>query len=136
MDRPGRRQIEGILHHDPKVATYKLNLFRALAKIATQELRVATWLLRGQVSVPITRIAERWLGYYWPLFASERFIHQSQSEGKGQAQPVTFQAAMSALMGPSLHRAGTELCVLGYRITVVRSCAGSPLLAAARCLRV
>jgi hypothetical protein len=90
-------QIEGILNRDRKVATYKLALFRALAEIASQEPKAATWR-PGGVAVPITRIAEKWLVYYWPLFASERFIPQSQSEGKGTTQPVAFRAAMSALI--------------------------------------
>jgi hypothetical protein len=48
-----------------------------------QESRQAVWLADGQVGVPLARIAERWLQYYWPLFASELFIPQSQSEGAG-----------------------------------------------------
>jgi len=93
-------QIEGILNRDRKVATYKFALFRALAEIATQEPRVARWLPNGKVAVPIDRIAERWLRYYWPLFASPHFIPQSQSEGAGSNQPVAFRAPMQALMQP------------------------------------
>jgi SAM-dependent methyltransferase len=93
-------QIEGILNRDRKVATYKFALFRALAEIATQEPRVGRWLPNGKVAVPIERIAERWLRYYWPLFASPHFIPQSQSEGAGSNQPVAFRAALLALMQP------------------------------------
>ena len=92
-------QIEGILNRDRKVATYKFALFRALAEIATQEPRAGRWLPGGRVAVGIDRIAARWLVYYWPIFASERFIPQSQSEGKGQNQPVAFRASLTALMG-------------------------------------
>jgi SAM-dependent methyltransferase len=91
-------QIEGILNRDRKVATYKFALFRALAEIATQEPRVACWLPDTQVAVPIERIAERWLRYYWPIFASPNFIPQSQSEGAGPNQPVAFRAPLQALM--------------------------------------
>lgn len=91
-------QIEGILNRDRKVATYKFALFRALAEIATQEPRASTWLPGGRVAVPIGRIAARWIVYYWPIFASERFIPQSQSEGKGESQPVAFRAPLMALM--------------------------------------
>lgn len=92
-------QIEGILNRDRKVATYKFALFRALAEIATQESRSARWLPDERVAVPIDRIARRWLQYFWPLFASERFVPQSQAEGAGnQQQPVAFRAPLLALI--------------------------------------
>jgi SAM-dependent methyltransferase len=91
-------KIEGVLNRDRKVATYKLALFRALAEIAMQESRQAVWLADGQVGVPLARIAERWLQYYWPLFASERFIPQSQAEGAGGNNPVKFRASMLRLI--------------------------------------
>lgn len=67
-------QIEAILNRDRKVATYKLALFRALAEMATQEPRAAVWLAEGEVAVPLDSISQRWLRYYWPLFASDRFL--------------------------------------------------------------
>lgn len=92
-------QIEGILNRDRKVATYKLALFRALAEVATQEPRAAHWLPGGQVAVPMVRIAKRWLLYYWPIFASQQFIPQSQAEGAGNlSQPVAFRTPLKALM--------------------------------------
>jgi SAM-dependent methyltransferase len=90
-------QIEGILNRDKKVATYKLALFRALAELALQEPRCATWLPDGRIGVPLRRLAEKWLGYYWPLFASQRSIPQSQSEGAG-GKPVKFRHALTQLM--------------------------------------
>jgi len=93
-------QIEGILNRDKKEATYKLALFRALAEMAVKEPRCARWLADGWVSVPIRRIAEKWLAYYWPIFASERFVPQSRSEGAGSAKQLKFRAAMSDLMQP------------------------------------
>lgn len=97
-------QIEGILNRDRKVATYKFALFRALAEIATQEPRAAQWRSDGRVGIPIDRIARRWLLYYWPLFASQTFVPQSQAEGKRETQglvttgAVAFRAPMRALM--------------------------------------
>jgi hypothetical protein len=93
-------QIEGILNRDKKVASYKLALFRALAELAIQEPRCATWRPDGRVGVPVRRLAEKWLLYFWPIFASSRFIPQSQSEGAGSAKPVIFRKAMSTLMAP------------------------------------
>jgi hypothetical protein len=91
-------QIEGILNRDRKVATYKLALFRALAEIAMQEPRVVRWTSDARVGVPVSRVAERWLFYYWPIFAAERFVPQSQAEGKGDRNPVAFRAPMRDLM--------------------------------------
>jgi len=93
-------QIEGILNRDRKVATYKLALFRALAELATQEPHCAAWHATGTVGVPIARIAEKWLAYYWPIFASSQRIPQSQAEGAGTTQPVLFRAAVEELMAP------------------------------------
>ncbi|MEJ6007035.1 methyltransferase domain-containing protein [Paucibacter sp. AS339] len=93
-------QIEGILNRDKKEATYKLALFRALAEMAVKEPRCARWLADGWVSVPLRRIAEKWLAYYWPIFASERFVPQSRSEGAGSAKQLKFRAAMIDLMQP------------------------------------
>jgi len=93
-------RIEGILNRDRKVATYKLALFRALAELATQEPRVAAWRPDGMVGVPIRRISEKWLQYYWPIFASPQRIPQSQAEGVGTRQPVKFRKAMATLMAP------------------------------------
>lgn len=92
-------QIEGILNRDRKVATYKFALFRALAEIATQEPRSARWLPGGRVGIPMERIARRWLVYYWPIMASERFVPQSQAEGAGNLQqPVVFRGPLQALI--------------------------------------
>ncbi len=91
-------QIEGILNRDRKVATYKLALFRALAEIATQEARIASWRTDGKVGVPLLSIAERWLLYYWPILASDRFIPQSQDEGVNADRQITFRSALEELM--------------------------------------
>ncbi|RYF17875.1 MAG: methyltransferase domain-containing protein [Comamonadaceae bacterium] len=91
-------QIEGILNRDRKVATYKLALFRALAEMATQQPRVATWRSDGRVAVPLLGIAERWLLYYWPIFASDRFIPQSQDEGLREDRQIAFRSALEGLM--------------------------------------
>lgn len=94
-------QIEGVLNRDQKVATYKLALFRALAEIAMHESKIAIWQANGQVGVPIQRIAEKWLLYYWPIFASPKFIPQSHPEGVGGPEAfkaVKFRAPLTAFM--------------------------------------
>jgi hypothetical protein len=98
-------QIEGVLNRDRKVATYKLALFRALAEVATQQAHRARWLDHERVGIPIDAIAERWLFYYWPIFASRRFIPQVQGEGPGRPRPVLFRHALQALI-EAYHDAG------------------------------
>lgn len=91
-------QIEGILNRDRKTASYKLALFKALAEMATQEPRTALWSAEGMVAVPIERIAERWLVYFWPLLASETLIPQSLEEGAGSTKQLAFRAPLRALI--------------------------------------
>lgn len=94
-------QIEGILNRDRKTATYKLALFRALAEVAVQEPRLARFRGNRQVGIPVRRVAEKWLGYFWPLVASERWIPQSSAEGSGSAtaKPLVFRESLSRLQG-------------------------------------
>lgn len=96
-------QIESILNRDRKEATYKLALIRALAEIATQETRAAVWSGSGTVGIPIRRIAERWLLYYWPIFAHPDKIPQSKAEAAG-GKPLKFRSVLSALMEPFTHQ--------------------------------
>jgi len=62
-------KIEGILNRDDKVSTYKLALFRALAEIATTNYNSAVWRQDGNVLIPVSSVAEKWIEYYWPLVA-------------------------------------------------------------------
>lgn len=67
--------------------------------MATQEARSAVWSRAGTVGVPIHRIAERWLLYYWPLLAHPDKIPQSRAEAAG-GKPIKFRSALSMLMEP------------------------------------
>lgn len=96
-------KIEGILNRDQKVATYKLALFRALAELALQEPRIARWHADGRVGIPLRRIAEKWLVYYWPLLAAPN-MPQSLSEGAGASKPLVFRRAMAELMSAYAHQ--------------------------------
>ena len=93
-------QIEAVLNRDRKVATYKLALFRALAELATQEPRIVRWRADDTVSVPLRRIAEKWVGYYWPIVASPRLFPQIQGEGRPGAKSLKFRQPLLALMAP------------------------------------
>ncbi len=101
-------RIERVLNRDRKVATYKLALFRALADLAMASGRLATWRGDGRVVVPIAAVAEKWVEYYWPLCASERFIPQIQAEKPGSAhQRLAFRSLLTELA--SLYGGGVGL---------------------------
>ncbi|MBE7503529.1 MAG: methyltransferase domain-containing protein [Verrucomicrobiales bacterium] len=90
--------IEAILNRDKKDATYKPALFRALAELATSSYHVARWLPDGRVAIPLRLVADKWLEYYWPLFASPLFIPQKRGEKPGCLKPVAFRAELQALI--------------------------------------
>lgn len=71
--------VESILNRDQKVATYKLALFRALAEIAQTRPHVADFREDGRVGIPNELVAEKWLFYYWPVFAEQSPIKQGTS---------------------------------------------------------
>lgn len=93
-DRP-LHLVEGILNRDQKVATYKLALFRALSEIAQKQPNVADFREDGKVAIPNELIAERWLFYYWPIFAEETFIRQGTSSNGAD---VAIRPAMAPLI--------------------------------------
>jgi hypothetical protein len=91
-------QIEGVLNHDKKTATYKFALFRALAEIATQSPNSVTWLPNGKVSLPVRYVAEKWLQYYWPLIESKVFMPQISAEAPDANNWIKFRRSLSMLI--------------------------------------
>ena len=94
--------VESILSRDKKVATYKLALFRALAEIAQTRHHLATFTLDDKVRVPVGAVAERWIVYYWPIFASERLIRQGTGKSGSDVAirpPLRTRFQSSALIG-------------------------------------
>ncbi len=90
--------VESILNRDKKDATYKLALFRALSEIAQTQYNLATYDLPGQVGIPIRTLAERWLVYYWPLIASEKFIAQKYGETQDGSKPIAIRAPIGKVI--------------------------------------
>jgi len=95
-DRP-LQLVESILNRDQKVATYKLALFRALAEIAQTQAHVADFRQDGRVAIPNELVAEKWLFYYWPVFAEESPIKQGTSSG-ARGSDVAIRPAMEPLL--------------------------------------
>ncbi len=91
-------QIEGVLNHDKKSATYKFALFRALAEIATQSPNNVTWLTNDQVGLPVRYVAEKWLQYYWRLIESRTFIPQLNGERSNAGKPIKFRKHLQTLV--------------------------------------
>ena len=91
-------QIEGILNHDKKSATYKFALFRALSELAAQSPNSVSWLADGRVGLPVRFVCEKWLQYYWPLVESEAFIPQLNGEQKGSGKTIKFRTNLSILI--------------------------------------
>ena len=91
-------QIEGVLNHDKKTATYKFALFRALAEIATQSPNSVTWLANGKVALPVRYVAEKWLQYYWPLIESKVFMPQINTEVPDSNNWIKFRRSLTMLI--------------------------------------
>jgi hypothetical protein len=98
-------QIEGVLNHDKKTATYKFALFRALAEIATQSPNNVTWLANGKVALPVRYVAEKWLQYYWQLIESKVFMPQISAEAPDADNWIKFRGSLVKLIG-LYHKAG------------------------------
>jgi SOS-response transcriptional repressor LexA len=110
-DRP-LHLVEGILNRDQKVATYKLALFRALAEIAQTQSHVARFTPDGKVTIPNQAIAEKWLLYYWPIFASPTRILQGTSTG---AADVAIRPGMAPLIAHYAARGGLSAFYIEWR---------------------
>ncbi len=91
--------VESVLsQREPKVATYKLALVRALVDIALTQPRTARWTDDGRVGIPIRAVAERWIAYYWPLFASSEFLPQMNGEQRAREHRLAFTRPLQALI--------------------------------------
>ncbi len=108
-------QIEGIITKDRKTATYKLALFRALSEIAVNESRVAVWFQDDEVGIPLKSITEKWVQYYWPLFASDHFIPQIRGETLESSKPIKFGWNLPNLVEHYSDSGGLTRFVLDYR---------------------
>lgn len=102
-------QIEGILNHDKKVATYKFALFRALSEIATQGPNNVVWLSDDKIGLPVRYVAEKWLRYYWPLIESSIFIPQLNGENQDRGKPIKFRKRLQELVS-SYKKSGGYSC--------------------------
>ncbi|MCC5835086.1 MAG: methyltransferase domain-containing protein [Opitutales bacterium] len=110
-DRP-LHLVEGILNRDNKVATYKLALFRAMSEIAQTQSHLARFTDDGKVTIPNQAIAEKWLLYYWPIFASQTLIRQGTSS---TGADVAIRPKMEPLIAHYANRGGLSAFYVDWR---------------------
>jgi hypothetical protein len=93
----GGQVISTILRHDAKTTSYKLALIRAINDVAISYPDIGH--SGSSVAVPLTLLAERWIGYYWPFVDPNKPILQGSPARTthGQNQDIGFRAALTAL---------------------------------------
>jgi len=92
MDLSQYRRINNIIERDSADATYKYALLRGVIEVCQQfsHLREDAG---DQVSFPLGLLVEKWLLYYYPIFAAPTFIPQKNGETPDQdaGRSVSFR---------------------------------------------
>jgi hypothetical protein len=94
---PGEQAIATILKHDNKTTSYKIALLRAINDVVLMYPDVAR---QGQpVAVPLNRLAELWVAYYWPFADAQYPIYQGARAIRNEAtrNDVAFRPALTHL---------------------------------------
>ncbi|MCB2380361.1 hypothetical protein LGH70_22405 [Hymenobacter sp. BT635] len=93
----GERAIATILKHDNKTTSYKIALLRAINDLvlAYPDLTAS----ERDIAVPLRRIAELWIAYYWPFADEQHPIYQgARAERAGiERNDLSFRPALSQL---------------------------------------
>jgi hypothetical protein len=95
------RVISTILKHDRKVTSYKLALLRAINDVVLSFPDLRNY--QQPVAIPLERLAEFWVAYYWPFVDAEQSIRQGQQSDKADMAfrpPLTeFRQAWEQITG-------------------------------------
>lgn len=110
-------RIQRVLSRDLKVATYKLALLRGFCDISYADDRAFNWSLPGRVGIPVDLMVERWLFYYWPIFASPVFIPQIRTEPTGK--PIKFRKSLTLLVTHYQSLGGLDAFAIDFRSTKI-----------------
>jgi hypothetical protein len=124
------RIISTILRHDNKQTSYKIALLRSLNDVvlAYPDVRFE----ERDVAVPLRRLAESWVAYYWPFVAAERPIDQGVRALRGgqirndlafRPHLTELRRAWEAIYGPSDAAGGW---LLTDHMRIARKRAGYP----------
>lgn len=76
-------KLSTILELDFTDTTYKYALLRAVSDICKHNTHLMT-RVNDRVEFPVGLIVEKWINYYWPIFAHCKFIPQKPKEGEGK----------------------------------------------------
>jgi hypothetical protein len=124
------RIISTILRHDNKQTSYKIALLRALNDVVLAYPDVRSDA--GDVAVPLRKLAESWVAYYWPFVAPGRPIDQGVRALRGgvvrndlafRPHLTELRRAWEVIYGPSGAAGG---CLLSDHMRVARKRAGYP----------
>jgi len=93
----GEQRLATILKHDTKTTSYKIALLRAINDVV-----LLYPAIQGQdVAVPLNRLAELWVAYYWPFADAQAPIYQGGRASRGEADSVRndvgFRPALTQL---------------------------------------
>lgn len=93
----GDQLIATILKHDNKTTSYKIALLRALNDLVLSYPGLAQH--NQSVAVPLVRLAELWVAYYWPFMDEQQPIYQGARAqlGARQRHDVSFRPALTHL---------------------------------------
>ncbi|MFC7668993.1 hypothetical protein ACFQT0_17775 [Hymenobacter humi] len=102
-DIRGEQAIATILKHDNKTTSYKIALLRAINDVVLMYPDVAR---QGQpVAVPLSRLAELWVAYYWPFADAQLPIYQGARAIRDEAtrNDIAFRPALTNLRAEWQH---------------------------------
>ncbi|KUG09115.1 HNH endonuclease domain-containing protein [Solirubrum puertoriconensis] len=93
----GERAIATILKHDNKTTSYKIALLRAINDLVLAYPDLSA--VPHGVAIPLRRIAELWIAYYWPFTDEIQPIYQgARSERQGVIRnDLSFRPALNRL---------------------------------------
>lgn len=116
MDTPDLshyKAVNSIVERDSTFATYKYALLRGVIEIC-RDLPHQIKEEENRVFLPLGRLIEKWLIYYYPIFSSERFIPQQGGEKKGK-DPNKFRRAFATLIDFYRDKGGYSQWYSDYR---------------------
>jgi hypothetical protein len=89
--------ISTILKHDDKVTSYKIALLRAINDVVLAFPDIGRH--KQDVAIPLNKLAEYWIAYYWPFVSSEQLIWQGPRSRRMDRvrNDISFRPALTQL---------------------------------------
>ena len=127
---PAAQAVGSILRFDKKVNSYKLALIRALNDVVLSYPDLSGTGL--DVCVPLRKLAEYWLAYYWPFVDPQDPVMQGPQAMRGGVlgNDMSFRPALTSLRSAWMEHFGTAHPSDGFllvaELRVPRIAAGYP----------